>query len=241
MNENQKKEYLEKYNKRTHLFGRIGLIIGIILLVGAPFAMGLSLNAMPDMSAFGKGLAQIAIIYIPSCIVEFLIYTPMLGAGGSYLAFITGNLINMKIPCALNARDIVDTEAGTTENEIVSTLSIAASSLVTTVVIALGVFMIIPLRPILEAEVLQPAFNNVVPALFGAMAVKYFRKGKKLVAIPLVVMTVLFICVPSLISSVGFLMILSGAITIAHAWILFRNEKKKLEALKAEAKESENE
>ncbi len=240
MNEMEKKEYLEKYNERTHLFGRIGLIIGIILLVGAPFAMGLTLNAMPDMSAFGKGLAQIAIIYIPSCIVEFLIYTPMLGAGGSYLAFITGNLINMKIPCALNARDIVGTKAGTTENEIVSTLSIAASSLVTTVVIALGVFMIIPLRPVLEADVLQPAFNNVVPALFGAMAVKYFRKGKKLVAIPLVVMTVLFICVPSLISNVGFLMILSGAIAIAHAWILFKNEKKKLAALQDEIKESED-
>lgn len=226
MNENERKEYLEKYNERTHLFGRIGLIIGIILLIGAPFAMGISLDAMPDMPAFWKGLAQIAIIYIPSCIVEFLIYTPMLGAGGSYLAFITGNLINMKIPCALNARDIVGTEAGTTENEIVSTLSIAASSLVTTVVIALGVFLMIPLRPVLEAEVLQPAFNNVVPALFGAMAFKYFRKGKKLVAIPLVVMTVLFICVPSLISSVGFLMILSGAIAIAHAWILFKKASK---------------
>lgn len=226
MNENERKEYLEKYNERTHLFGRIGLIIGIIMLVGAPFAMGISLDAMPDMPAFWKGLAQIAIIYIPSCIVEFLIYTPMLGAGGSYLAFITGNLINMKIPCALNARDIVGTEAGTTENEIVSTLSIAASSLVTTVVIALGVFLMIPLRPVLEAEVLQPAFNNVVPALFGAMAFKYFRKGKKLVAIPLVVMTVLFICVPSLISSVGFLMILSGAIAIAHAWILFKKVSK---------------
>ncbi len=226
MNENERKEYLEKYNERTHLFGRIGLIIGIIMLIGAPFAMGISLDAMPDMPAFWKGLAQIAIIYIPSCIVEFLIYTPMLGAGGSYLAFITGNLINMKIPCALNARDIVGTEAGTTENEIVSTLSIAASSLVTTVVIALGVFLMIPLRPVLEAEVLQPAFNNVVPALFGAMAFKYFRKGKKLVAIPLVVMTVLFICVPSLISSVGFLMILSGAIAIAHAWILFKKVSK---------------
>ena len=226
MNENERKEYLEKYNERTHLFGRIGLIIGIIMLIGAPFAMGISLDAMPDMPAFWKGLAQIAIIYIPSCIVEFLIYTPMLGAGGSYLAFITGNLINMKIPCALNARDIVGTEAGTTENEIVSTLSIAASSLVTTVVIALGVFLMIPLRPVLEAEVLQPAFNNVVPALFGAMAFKYFRKGKKLVAIPLVVMTVLFICVPSLISSVGFLMILSGAIAIAHAWILFKKASK---------------
>lgn len=229
MNNQEKELYLERYNERTHLFGRIGLIIGIILLVGAPFAMGIALDAMPDLSAFGKGLAQIAIIYIPSCIVEFLIYTPMLGAGGSYLAFITGNLINMKIPCALNARDIAGTEAGTTENEIVSTLSIAVSSLVTTVVIALGVFLIIPLRPILESEVLQPAFNNVVPALFGAMAFKYFRRGKKLVAIPLIVMTVLFICVPSLISSVGFLMLLSGAITIAHSFILFRKEGKEAE------------
>jgi len=232
MNNQEKELYLERYNERTHLFGRIGLLIGIILLVCSPFAMGVALDAMPDLSAFGKGLAQIAIIYIPSCIVEFLIYTPMLGAGGSYLAFITGNLINMKIPCALNARDIAGTEAGTTENEIVSTLAIAVSSLVTTVVIALGVFLIIPLRPVLESEVLQPAFNNVVPALFGAMAFKYFRRGKKLVAIPLIVMTVLFICVPSLISSVGFLMLLSGAITIAHSFILFRREGKELEEAK---------
>ena len=226
MNEQERAKYLERYNERTHFFGRLGLWIGIILLIASPFAMGLSLDAMPDMNAFAKGLAQVAIVYIPSCIVEFLIYTPMLGAGGSYLGFITGNLINMKIPCALNARDIAGTEAGTTENEIVSTLSIAASSLVTTVVIALGVLLMIPLRPVLEAEVLQPAFNNVVPALFGAMAYKYFRKGKKLVAIPLVLMTVLFVCMPSLISNVGFLMILSGAVAIGHAWLIFRKEAK---------------
>ena len=226
MNQQDREQFLEKYNERTHLFGRIGLWIGIVLLIGAPFVMGISLDAMPNLSAFGKGLAQIAIIYIPSCIVEFLIYTPMLGAGGSYLAFITGNLINMKIPCALNARDIVGTEAGTTENEIVSTLSIATSSLVTTMVIALGVLLITPLRPVLEAPALQPAFNNVVPALFGAMVYNYFRKGKKLVAIPLIVMTVLFICVPSLIGSVGFLMLLSGAIAIGHSWLLFRKSDK---------------
>lgn len=224
MNEKEKELYLEKYNERTHLFGRIGLTIGVLLLIAAPFMMGVSLNAMPNMTAFWKGFAQIAIIYIPSCIVEFLIYTPMLGAGGSYLGFITGNLINMKIPCALNARDIVGTKAGTPENDIVSTLSIATSSLVTTVVIALGVLLITPLRPVLEAEVLQPAYNNVVPALFGAMAYQYFRKGKNLVALPLIVMTLLFICVPSLISSVGFLMLLSGAITIGHAFLLFRRE-----------------
>ena len=227
MDMQQKASYMDKYNEKTHLYGRIGLWIGILLLVAAPFLMGLSLDAMPDLSAFGKGLAQIAIVYIPSCIVEFLIYMPMLGAGGSYLGFITGNLLNMKIPCALNARDIAGTEAGTTENEIVSTISVATSSLVTTAVIALGVMLIIPLRPVLESPVLQPAFNNVVPALFGAMAWKYFRRGKKLVTLPLIVMTVLFICVPSLISSVGFLMLISGAITIAQAFLAFRKEGKK--------------
>ena len=224
--EQNREAYLAKYNDKTHLYGRIGLWIGSVLLIAAPFLFGLSLDAMPDISAFAKGLAQIAIIYIPSCIVEFLIYTPMLGAGGSYLAFITGNIINMKIPCALNARDIAGTKTGTPENEIVSTLAIATSSLVTTVVIMVGVMLLIPLRPVLEAPVLQPAFNNVVPALFGAMATKYFRKGMKLVAIPLVLMAVLFVCVPSLISSVATLMIISGAITIAHAWLLFRKKAK---------------
>ena len=226
MNNEERELFLEKYDERTHFFGRISLILGLALLIAAPFVMGISLDAMPNMSAFAKGFAQIAIIYIPSSIVEFLIYVPMLGAGGSYLGFLTGNLINMKIPCAINARDIVGTKAGTPENEIISTLSIATSSLVTTVVIALGVLLLTPIRPILEADVLQPAFNNVVPALFGAMAYKYFRKGKQIVALPLIVMTLLFICVPSLISNVGFLMLLSGAIAIAHAFILFKKEEK---------------
>ena len=224
--EQNREAYMAKYNEKTHFYGRIGLWIGIVLLLAAPFLFGVSLNAMPDLGAFAKGLAQIAIIYIPSCIVEFLIYMPMLGAGGSYLAFITGNLINMKIPCALNARDIAGTEAGTTENEIVSTLSIAASSLVTTLVIAIGVLLIIPLRPVLEMPELQPAFNNVVPALFGAMAYKYFRRSMMLVAIPLVVMTVLLIVAPGLIGSVGFLMLISGAIAIGQAYYYFKREAK---------------
>ena len=225
MREEEKNAYYEQYYNRTHVYGKIGLSVGLLMMLAIPFLMGYFLKAMPDMKAFLTGFAQIAIVYIPSCVVEFMIYTPMLGAGGSYLAFITGNLLNMKIPCALNARDIVGAKSGTPENEIISTLSIATSSLVTIVVIAIGVVLLIPLSPILEAEVLQPAFNNVVPALFGAMSFNYFRKGKKLVAIPLIVMTILFVCVPSLISSVGFLMLLSGAIAIGHAWILFKRSK----------------
>ena len=222
-----KKTYYEQYNERTHVYGRTGLVIGLVLMLGFPFVMGAVLRAMPDANAFWRGFLQVAAVYIPSCLVEFLIYTPMLGAGGSYLAFITGNLINMKIPCAMSARDIVGVEAGTPESEIVSTMAIAASALTTTAVIAVGVLLLIPLQPILSSPVLAPAFDNVVPALFGAMAFQYFRKGVKIAVIPLVLMTALCVLMPSMIGSVGFLIIPSGAMAIGIGYVLWKRESKK--------------
>ena len=138
MNEEQKLAYYEKYQKSTHALGRILTASVLIMLLGAPFLIGSYLGALPDMGAVLTAFLSIGIVHLISCIAEYILYVPMLGAGGSYLAFITGNLINMKIPCAINARDIVGVKSGTTENEIISTLSIATSSLVTLVILALG-------------------------------------------------------------------------------------------------------
>ena len=162
--------YFESYNKRTHVIGRISSAIALVMLVGAPFLIGRMLGAMPDIGAVGKAFLSVGLVWTVSSVVEFLVYTPMLGAGGGYLAFITGNLINMKIPCAVNARDIVGAKTGTPENEIVSTLSIATSSLVTIIVLALGVALLVPLQPVLQSPTLQPAFENVVPAPCTACA-----------------------------------------------------------------------
>lgn len=216
----------EKYNERTHLIGRIASALTLILLISAPFLMGSVLGAMPDLRAVGKGFLSVGIIWMVSSIVEFLIYTPMLGAGGGYLAFITGNLINMKIPCAINARDMVGAKTGTPENEIISTLSIATSSLVTIVVLAVGVLLLVPLQPILQMPELQPAFENVVPALFGALGYRYYRNNMKIAAAPLVLMSVLFILVPSLTGSTSFMIIPSGALAIGIAyWLSKRGSK----------------
>lgn len=221
-------ESFEKYNAGTHILGRVFSVITLVLLVGAPFMIGLFLGAMPDLPAVGKGFLSVGIIWFVSSIVEFLVYTPMLGAGGGYLAFITGNLINMKIPCAINARDQVCAKSGTPENEIISTLSIAASSLVTILVLALGVLLLVPLQPVLQSEVLQPAFENVVPALFGAMAYKYFRGNLKIAAAPLVLMSLLFILVPSLTGSTSFMIIPSGGLAIGIAFLFYRQRAKAL-------------
>lgn len=221
-------ESFEKYNAGTHILGRVFSVITLVLLVGAPFMIGLFLGAMPDLPAVGKGFLSVGIIWFVSSIVEFLVYTPMLGAGGGYLAFITGNLINMKIPCAINARDQVGAKSGTPENEIISTLSIAASSLVTILVLALGVLLLVPLQPVLQSEVLQPAFENVVPALFGAMAYKYFRGNLKIAAAPLVLMSLLFILIPSLTGSTSFMIIPSGGLAIGIAFLFYRQKAKAL-------------
>ncbi len=223
---NNHEAYYEKYLKSTHRLGRVVSVLTLILLLGAPFVIGAVLGAMPDMQAAAKGFLSVGLVWTVSSVVEFLVYTPMLGAGGSYLAFITGNLINMKIPCAVNAKELVDAKTGTAENEVISTLSIAASSLVTILVLALGVLLMIPLQPVLQSPALQPAFANVVPALFGAMAYKYFRKSPLLALVPLTVMTVLFTLVPSLTSSTSFMIIPSGALAIALAYIKYRRAAK---------------
>jgi len=228
MSEMEKKQAIyDRYIQSTHTIGRICTLITLILLLAAPFVIGIYLGAMPNMAAFGKAMLAIGLVYLVSGVVEYLIYVPMLGAGGSYLAFITGNLINMKIPCAMNARDIVDAKSGTPENEIISTLSIATSSLVTILVLALGVMLMIPLQPVLQSSALQPAFENVVPALFGAMACKYYRGSIKIAAITLLVMTLLFTLVPSLTGSTSFMIIPSGAIAIGLALLEHQKEQKK--------------
>ena len=221
-----REQYYDAYMKKTHFLGRLVSVVSLVLLLGAPFVIGLILGALPDMGAVARVFLSVGLVWTVSSVVEFLVYTPMLGAGGSYLAFITGNLINMKIPCAMNAKELVGAKSGTPENEVISTLSIATSSLVTILVLFLGVLLLIPLQPVLQSPALQPAFANVVPALFGAMAYKYYRKDPVLAMIPLAVMTVLFTLVPSLTGSTSFMIIPSGALAIGLSYLKYRREAK---------------
>ncbi|MBP5305885.1 MAG: hypothetical protein J6Z02_08550 [Lachnospiraceae bacterium] len=226
---NEKEKYYRSYITATHRIGRIFTVIVLALLMAAPFVIGFYLHTAPNISAAVKAFISVGVVYLVSGVVEYLIYVPMLGAGGSYLAFITGNLINMKIPCAINARDIVGVKSGTPENEIIATLSIATSSLVTIAVLALGVLLMIPLQPVLQSPELQPAFENVVPALFGAMAYKYYRQDKLVSLIVLTIMTLLFCFVPGLIGSTSMMVIPSGGLAIGLSYVSFKRSLKKAE------------
>ena len=221
MNRNQ---IIEKYNNTLHLLGRSTLILATVLLIAVPFIVSILNGVQPSLSGFINGFIKVGMIYIPMSIVEFLIYTPMLGVGGSYLSFLTGNVTNMKIPVVMNSKEIAQTESGTIEHEIISTISVAVSAMVTTLVIVAGVLLIVPLQPVLQNEALLPAFNNVVPALFGALGLKYFVKSPKIAAIPLLVMSLLCIFVPSMISQTSVLLIPSGALALGIGFILFKKK-----------------
>ena len=221
----EKQRFFEEFNNSLHRIGRITMILMIGLLLMVPIAFGMLNDLSPDWSGFVNGIIKVAIIYYPTSIVEFLIYTPMLGVGGSYLSFITGNVTNMRIPCAMNAASIAKTEPGTAEHEIISTIAVATSAITTTLVILVGVICLVPLQPVLQNPALQPAFNNVVPALFGALGLKYFAKSLRLSAPPLVLMSILCIAVPSLINQTSTMMIPVGALALVLGYVLWKKDK----------------
>ena len=221
----EKELFFKQFNDGLHRLGRIMLLLAVILLLSVPFVVGAVNGVAPDLGGFLAGFAKVGLIYIPVAIVEFLVYTPMLGVGGSYLSFLTGNVTNMKIPCVMNAKDIAGTEAGTPEHEIVSTIAVATSAMVTTLVIVAGIILLAPLQPVLQSETLLPAFNNVVPALFGALGLKYFAKSPKIAVIPLLLMSLLCIFVPAAIGQTSLLLIPSGGLALAIGFWLFKKDK----------------
>ena len=213
----------ESYLDSVHRYGRIWGLIIFALVLAFPIAVCLLFNALPQWGALFSGLLAILPMYWAVGIVEMFTYVPMLGAGGAYLSFVTGNISNLKLPCALDAMERANVKPSSEEGEIISTISIAVSGIVTTIIIIIGVVLIVPLTPLLEAPVLTPAFDMILPALFGGLAVAFISKNSKLSIAPIILMLALFIFVPALnASTVGIMVPVGVLFTIAVARIMYK-------------------
>ena len=211
------------YIDSVHRDGTIWNLSVMFLLMMFPVSIALIFRVAPDWGALLKGLIPTVAMYWTVGAIETVTFVPMLGAGGSYLSFVTGNISNLKLPCALNALEQNEVSANSEEGEVISTIAIATSSIVTTLIIVLGVILIIPLTPILSAPVLQPAFTQILPALFGGLGVAFVSKNWKIAVAPILLMLVLFIFVPALDSSmVGMMVPVSALFTIAIARIFYK-------------------
>ena len=213
---------MSKYLQDTDRYGKLWIWSAVVVVLMVPVATCLYYNAWPALNGVLKGLLGVAPIYWTVGAIEVITYTPMLGTGGTYLAFVTGNLTSLKAPSALTAMENMGVRAGTEEGEVVSTIAIATSSIVTTLVLVVGVCILSAISPILDSPVLKPAFDNILPALFGGLAVVYVSKNWKLAMAPLIFMVVLFLCVPSLASSVGVLVPVGILVTLGVGRILYK-------------------
>ncbi len=211
------------YLDNVHRDGRIwGITVGILLIL-FPAVVSAIYGVLPEWNVLLKGLLATAPMYWAVGIIEIFTYVPMLGAGGTYLSFVTGNISNLKLPCAIDAMERADVKPSSEEGEVISTIAIAVSSIVTTLIIIVGVICIVPLRPILESDVLKPAFDMILPALFGGLAVVFISKNLKLSIAPIILMLVLFISVPALNAGTVGIMVPVGVIfTVLVARIMYK-------------------
>ena len=210
------------YLDSVHRDGRIwGLIVCFIILL-FPIAISIVFGALPKWGPFVEAVIAHLPMYWAVGIIEVITYVPMLGAGGAYLSFVTGNISNLKLPCALDAMERAGVKSNSEEGEIISTISIAVSSIVTTLIIVVGVIFIVPLTPVLEHPILDAAFEQLLPALFGGLAVVFISKNAKLSVAPIILMLAAFIFSPLTKNDVGIMVPVGVVFTLIVARIMYK-------------------
>jgi hypothetical protein len=213
----------KSYIENVYRWGLIWNITVMIILLAFPVAVAIIFGAMPDWKGLLLGLLATAPMYWAVGVIETIPYIPMLGAGGAHLSFVTGNISNLKLPCALNALEQAGVKSNSEEGEVVSTIAIAVSSIVTTLIIILGVILIVPLSPILNAPILTPAFAQMIPALFGGLGVVFISRNWKIAVVPIALMLVLFIAIPALNEgTVGIMVPVSVVFTLITSRIMYK-------------------
>lgn len=214
---------MSNYMKNIHKWGTAWNLSMMVILLAFPIAVALVFSATPDYKGLLMGLIATAPMYWAVGVVEVITYIPMLGAGGSYLSFVTGNISNLKLPCALGALEQAGVKANSEEGEVVSTIAIAVSSIVTTIIIILGVLLITPLTPILNSETLAPAFSQMIPALFGGLGVVFISRNWKIAILPILLMLILFVTIPALNEgTVGIMVPVSVVFTLIMSRIMYK-------------------
>ncbi len=210
------------YTEKIHLWGAVWSVAALLVLFSVPFIFSVHYNAFPELKTLLKALSTVIAVYWTTAIIEVVTYTPMLGAGGTYLSFLSGNITNLKLPCAMNAMERANVRANSEEGEVISTISIAASSITTTVIIAVGVLLFAPVLPkiLAEGSVIKPAFEYVVPALFGALGASYFAKHWKISILPIAVGIIIYIFSPSM--AVGTMIFITIVVSILGALGMYK-------------------
>lgn len=215
----------EEYEAASHKRGRLYITLALVVMLCVPTVMCLVMHVTPLWGVLFAAWGSLSLLNLPGGFVEMATYAPLIGTDATYLAFVTGNLINLKVPCAANAQKVCKTEIGTEENEIVSTLAIGSSTLVNCLVMTVGIILLAFIMPLLQSPVLAPAFNWVIPALFGALGWSYFKEYPLIAALMVGFTVVVSLFLPSFANGITIYVIVCVVVSVAISFGLFKKKK----------------
>lgn len=215
------------FTDSLHRTGRIFTIICLLLIGSVPVIYCISAGVTPEWGLILSSWSFI-LSYLAIGLIEAISYAPLLGVGGQYLAFITGNISNLKLPCALNTQNILKVSQDSEEGEVVTTIAIAVSSIVTTLIIIIG---LIPLAIFGGdiVKVLEPVTPYVVPAIFGGLGVVLLARYFKQTIIPLAILLVICIVTFLLDMDLGqsTMLTVGMLVSLIVGFVLYTINKKK--------------
>lgn len=167
---------------------RIGIITGILgaILAFAPAAvLAIVYNLLPPPAALLTASISAVSAFGLLWIVEPISYFSVLGPIGTYMAFLSGNISNMRVPCASMAQLAAEVEPGTEKGSIIATIGMAVSVIINISVLTIGVIAGSRILAMLPPQVTQ-ALNYLLPALFGALLMQFGLRAKGLATTVLV-------------------------------------------------------
>lgn len=207
--------------------GMITLIVAIVSL----FIPGLYLYIFHGLiPPFWKMVSAIVAVWSFMAVmgvVEPIVYYPILGFGGTYMSFLVGNVLNIRVPVSATAQQVAGTKEGTPEAEIVSTISIAGSVIGSQMVLIVGVLLFLPFINKVSvggSSAIKVALDQVLPALFGALGGVFLFRVPKLGIVPLGLGLIIAIIKPDLPPSIVIppmviLSIIAARIMYKKKWV----------------------
>lgn len=217
-----------EYRNKLHRLGRFTVILALACFMLVPFALAAINGINIDVAAALKNGVPLLLTFTITAVVENLSFMPMIGSGALYMSCVTGNVSNMKIPAAMNAMELAGYEPGSEQSEIIAMVAVAASTFVTTGIVFAGMLFLAPLfEPVYNNPFLQPAFQNMVPALFGALVAPAILKSPKQSVVPILLPIIVVLSVGRKFFSSNQSYIMVGVILCScfYTYLLYKQKK----------------
>lgn len=171
--------YEKDFLKPIIFWGSVTCLAAAVWSFAPPLYLYFVYGALPSAKVILSGFLLIISFSGVLWFVEPPSYFPILGVPGTYMAFLAGNISNVRVPCSAVAQNAAGVEEGSKEGSIISTIAIGSSILIGIVILLLGVIFGTHLLASFPPLV-SNALNYVLPAVFGGVVGQFALRNIKL-------------------------------------------------------------